>query len=164
MMTDPLADMLTRIRNGNRIHRPAVDIPATKLKAAVAQVLKDEGFVTDYAVGLVTPDEHGVPTFKPESNWATPKLVLRVFLKYGPDDEQVIRRIDRGTNGAGLSCRPTPSAGCDSPRARLRPDRRRARPAPPPCGHSGAPHRPSAAGHEPPETRVRGRTPRRPPR
>jgi len=47
-MSDPIADMLTRIRNANRIERPAVDIPATKLKANVAQVLKDEGFILDY--------------------------------------------------------------------------------------------------------------------
>ena len=51
MMTDPIADMLTRIRNANRIERPAVDMPATKLKIAVAQVLKDEGFILDYQVG-----------------------------------------------------------------------------------------------------------------
>ena len=59
MMTDPLADMLTRIRNANRIERPAVDMPATKLKVAVAQVLKDEGFILDYQVGRVGEDEHG---------------------------------------------------------------------------------------------------------
>ena len=47
MMTDPVADMLTRIRNANRIERPAVDMPATQLKANIAQVLKDEGFILD---------------------------------------------------------------------------------------------------------------------
>ena len=51
MMTDSLADMLTRIRNANRIERPAVDMPATKLKANLAQVLKDEGFILDYEIG-----------------------------------------------------------------------------------------------------------------
>src|SRR5262245_63817461 len=97
MMTDPIADMITRIRNANRIERPAVDMPATKLKAAVAQVLKDEGFIVDYALGLVEKDEHGAPAFRPETNLATPKLVLRVFLKYGPEGERVIRRIDRAS-------------------------------------------------------------------
>ena len=97
MMTDPLADMLTRIRNANRIERPAVDMPATKLKAAVARVLKDEGFIVDYALGMVEKDEHGAPTFRPETNLGTPKLVLRVFLKYGPEGERVIRRIDRAS-------------------------------------------------------------------
>jgi small subunit ribosomal protein S8 len=97
MMTDPLADMLTRVRNANRIERPAVDMPATKLKAAVAQVLKDEGYVLDYQVGRLEPDEHGHQVLHPESNWATPKLTLRVFLKYGPEGERVIRHIERAS-------------------------------------------------------------------
>ena len=66
MMTDPLADMLTRIRNANRIERPAVDMPATKLKVAVAQVLKDEGFILEYQVGRAGADEHGAATFEPD--------------------------------------------------------------------------------------------------
>ena len=64
MMTDSVADMLTRIRNANRIERPAVDMPATKLKARVAQVLKDEGFVLDYQVGHeAATEEGGAETF-----------------------------------------------------------------------------------------------------
>ena len=59
MMTDSFADMLTRIRNANRIERPAVDMPATKLKIAVAQVLKDEGFILDYHVAGSSADEQG---------------------------------------------------------------------------------------------------------
>src|SRR5262245_26535590 len=51
MMTDPIADMLTRIRNANSIERPAAEMKATKLKANIAQVLKDEGFILDYQVG-----------------------------------------------------------------------------------------------------------------
>jgi small subunit ribosomal protein S8 len=95
MMTDPIADMLTRIRNANRIERPAVDMPATKLKAAVANVLKDEGFIHDYQVGHEAPDEQGHPTFKTVSDLSLPKLTLRVYLKYGPDGERVIRHIRR---------------------------------------------------------------------
>jgi small subunit ribosomal protein S8 len=97
MMTDPLADMLTRIRNANAIERPAVDMPATRLKAAVAQVLKDEGFILDYQVGRLAPDEHGHPAFQPEQDFSIPKLVLRVYLKYGPEGERVIRSIDRAS-------------------------------------------------------------------
>ena len=48
MMTDSIADMLTRIRNANRIESPSVDMPSTKVKVTIAQVLKDEGFVIDY--------------------------------------------------------------------------------------------------------------------
>jgi small subunit ribosomal protein S8 len=94
MMTDPLADMLTRIRNANRIERPAVDMPATKLKVAVARVLKDEGFILDYQTGMLVPGEHG-NEFQPEQDLSKPKVVLRVFLKYGPEGERVIRHIAR---------------------------------------------------------------------
>ena len=95
MMTDPIADMLTRIRNANRIERPAVDMPATKVKASIAKVLKDEGFILDYQLGAEGTDEQGLPAFKPVSDLSLPKLKLRVFLKYGPEGERVIRRIQR---------------------------------------------------------------------
>jgi small subunit ribosomal protein S8 len=97
MMTDPLADMLTRIRNANRIERPAVDMPATKLKAAVAQVLKDEGFVLEYQIGRPGVDENGAATFELNADLSKPKAVLRIFLKYGPEGERVIRKIDRAS-------------------------------------------------------------------
>jgi small subunit ribosomal protein S8 len=98
MMTDPLADMLTRIRNANRIERPAVDMPATKLKASVARVLKDEGFILDYQVGQIVPDEAGHPQFRPlEAGASVPKAVLRVYLKYGPEGEHIIRRMERAS-------------------------------------------------------------------
>lgn len=95
MMTDPIADMLTRIRNASAVERPAVEMPATKLKKGVAQVLKDEGFVLDYQVGhyVVAPD--GGKTFQTSSDLGRPKAVLRVFLKYGPEGERVIRKIRR---------------------------------------------------------------------
>jgi small subunit ribosomal protein S8 len=72
-------------------------MPATKLKIAIAQVLKDEGFVLDYATGMVGRDEGGHPTFTSHQDLATPKVVLRVYLKYGPEGERVIRRIDRAS-------------------------------------------------------------------
>jgi small subunit ribosomal protein S8 len=97
MMTDPLADMLTRIRNANRIERPTVDIPGTRLKANVAQVLKDEGFIADYAVGKLVTSADGHHEFHPETDYSQPKLVLRVVLKYGPEGERVIRHIQRGS-------------------------------------------------------------------
>jgi small subunit ribosomal protein S8 len=97
MMTDPIADMLTRIRNANRIERPAVDMPATKLKAALAQVLKDEGFILDYQVGRLQPDDHGQVSFVQENNFGVPHVILRVFLKYGPEGEKVIRHIERAS-------------------------------------------------------------------
>jgi small subunit ribosomal protein S8 len=97
MMTDPLADMLTRIRNASRIERPFVDMPATRLKANVAQVLKDEGFILDFQVGFEKNDEQGHPVFSQVQDVSLPKLLLRVYLKYGPEGERVIRSIQRAS-------------------------------------------------------------------
>ena len=97
MMTDSIADMLTRIRNANRIERPAVDMPASGLKRSVAQVLKDEGYILDYAVGELVKDDSGHPDFRPADDLSKPKLVLRVYLKYGPEGERVIRHIQRAS-------------------------------------------------------------------
>ena|SRR5438105_1666916 len=96
MMTDPIADMLTRVRNANRIERPAVDMPATKLKQRIAQVLKDEGYIVDYQVGKPVVDEHGVPSLQP-ADPSQPKQVLRIFLKYGAEGEKVIRHVARAS-------------------------------------------------------------------
>jgi small subunit ribosomal protein S8 len=95
MMTDSIADMLTRIRNANRIESPAVDIPSTNLKVHIAQVLKDEGFILDYHVGKMAPGDQGRVSFQTPAEPADKKKVLRVYLKYGPDGERVIRRIER---------------------------------------------------------------------
>ena len=97
MMTDSLADMLTRIRNANRIERPAVDIPANKLKIAVAQVLKEEGFILDYQIGRLHPDEQGHKEFQQEQDLSKPHMLLRVFMNYGPEGERVIRHIERAS-------------------------------------------------------------------
>lgn len=80
MMTDPVADMLTRIRNAMRIERPFVDIPASKLKIGIADVLQREGYIWDYEI-LEQP----------------PQNTIRVNLKYGPNGERVIQRIQRSS-------------------------------------------------------------------
>jgi small subunit ribosomal protein S8 len=95
MMTDPLADMLTRVRNAARIERPIVDMPASRLKVGVAEVLKTEGYVYDYQVGQEVPDEHGIPHLQPAEGKVEGKATLRIFLKYGPDGERVIRHLER---------------------------------------------------------------------
>lgn len=97
MMTDTIADMLTRVRNANQVERPAVDMPATKLKAGIARVLREEGYILDYQVGKSVPDDHGHSTFTevPESEIGAGKLTLRVYLKYGAEGEKVIRMIRR---------------------------------------------------------------------
>ncbi len=95
MMTDPIADMLTRIRNGNRIESPAVDMPSTLMKEHIAQVLKDEGFIIDYRVGSMAAAEGGRAQFQTPAVEGDPKKILRVYLKYGPEGERVIRHIER---------------------------------------------------------------------
>jgi len=97
MMTDPLADMLTRVRNASAIERPAVDMPASRLKINVAQVLKDEGFILDYQVGRFASDEGGQKAFTQDNDLSKPATILRVYLKYGPEGERVIRHIQRAS-------------------------------------------------------------------
>lgn len=80
-MTDPISDMLTRIRNANTVYRGHVDIPVSRTKRSLAQILKEEGFIRDFE--LVENGKSGM---------------LRVYLKYGPNREKVIsglRRISR---------------------------------------------------------------------
>jgi small subunit ribosomal protein S8 len=97
MMTDPIADLLTRIRNANRIERPAVDVPATALKQDIVEVLKQEGFILDYQIGQMSPDEQGRLAFRSPPAPDQPKKLLRIYMKYGPEGEKVIRRIERGS-------------------------------------------------------------------
>ncbi len=97
MMTDPLSDMLTRIRNAIRIERPAVDMPLSALKTNVARVLKDEGFILDFEIGVLGKDMQGQQTFVSQADAQGPHAALRIYLKYGPDGEKVIRTIDRAS-------------------------------------------------------------------
>jgi small subunit ribosomal protein S8 len=97
MMTDPIADMLTRVRNANRIERPTVDMPATNLKARIAQVLKDEGFINNYHLGKEVTDEQGHKHFQPVEKIDEPHVILRIDLRYGPEGERVIRHIARAS-------------------------------------------------------------------
>jgi small subunit ribosomal protein S8 len=78
MMTDPIADMLTRVRNSVRIERPLVEMPCSKIKINIAAVLKREGYIWDYEV-VEQP----------------PQNVLRIHLKYGPNGERVIQHVRR---------------------------------------------------------------------
>ena len=77
IMTDPIADMLTRIRNGVQARHEVVEVPANKEKIEIAKILKEEGFITDYNV------EGDV------------KKTINVTLKYGPNNEKVINGIRR---------------------------------------------------------------------
>jgi small subunit ribosomal protein S8 len=78
MINDPISDMLTRIRNAIRIERSFVDVPLSNLRKSVADVLKREGYIWDYAEIEGTPSKH-----------------LRIELKYGPNGEKVIQTVRR---------------------------------------------------------------------
>ena len=79
-MTDPIADMLTRVRNAVRIERPDVGMPLSKVKRGVAEVLKREGYIWDW---------------REEEVDGKPSKQLFIDLKYGPNGERVIRHIKR---------------------------------------------------------------------
>ena len=78
MRSDPIADMLTRIRNASRAEHEKVDIPASKLKVRIAEVLKDEGFIKNFR--LLEDTKQGT---------------LRVYLKYGAANEKMISGLVR---------------------------------------------------------------------
>lgn len=87
-ITDPIGDMLTRIRNGVRSRQTKVDIPASKLKTELAKILKSEGYVANFKVNEGTP------------------ATLRVYLRYGPHEEGVITDLQRVSRpGCRIYCR-----------------------------------------------------------
>lgn len=77
-MTDPIADMLTRIRNANTVGHKTVEIPGSNLKKSIAEILKNEGFIRDYE--FIEDGKQGI---------------IRAFLKYGPNEEKVITGLKR---------------------------------------------------------------------
>jgi small subunit ribosomal protein S8 len=78
VMTDPIADMLTRIRNANLVGHEKVEIPGSNMKRAIAEILKNEGFIRD--AEFIPDNKQGI---------------IRVFLKYGPGQERVITGLKR---------------------------------------------------------------------
>ena len=77
-ITDPIADMLTRIRNANMVRHEKLEVPASNVKKEIAEILKREGFVRD--VEYVEDNKQGI---------------IRIFLKYGKDNERVITGLKR---------------------------------------------------------------------
>ena len=77
-MTDPIADMLTRIRNASMVYHDSVDVPASNMKKELARILKEEGFIRDYRV--IDDGKQGI---------------VRLYLKYGADKQRVISGLKR---------------------------------------------------------------------
>ncbi|EXX88969.1 30S ribosomal protein S8 [Paenibacillus darwinianus] len=78
VMSDPVADMLTRIRNANTVRHETVELPASKIKKQIAEILKSEGFIRD--AEYIEDSKQGM---------------IRIFLKYGPNNERVITGLKR---------------------------------------------------------------------
>jgi small subunit ribosomal protein S8 len=76
--SDPIADMLTRVRNAMAARHPKVDVPASKLKTEIARILKEEGYIANFKVA-----EEGA------------KKVIKIYLKYSPDSSPVVTGIER---------------------------------------------------------------------
>lgn len=79
-VNDPIADMLTRIRNANTVRHESVDMPISKIKLAIAKILKSEGYIRNYKV-INDPD--------------SPCGTLKIFLSYGPNKERVAQGLTR---------------------------------------------------------------------
>lgn len=77
-MTDPIADLLTRIRNANQRRKSKVDVPSSRLKLEIARILKEEAFIDNYT--LLKDNKQGV---------------LRIYLHYGPGKARVLRNLKR---------------------------------------------------------------------
>lgn len=80
MITDPISDMLTRMRNAISARHSKVDVPASRLKIEIARILKEEGYITNYSIK--TAEGSNIRT-------------LRIFLRYGPKGESVISELKR---------------------------------------------------------------------
>ena len=78
MTSDPIADMLTRVRNAIQARHPKVDVPASKLKTEIARILKEEGYITNFKVA-----EEGA------------KKTIKIYLKYAANNSPVISKIER---------------------------------------------------------------------
>ena len=78
VMTDPVADFLTRIRNGNMVMHQTVEVPGSKMKIGLAKILKEEGYIKDFE--YIEDGKQGV---------------IRIYLKYGPNKEKVITGLKR---------------------------------------------------------------------
>ena len=78
VMTDPVADFLTRIRNGNMVMHETVEAPSSRIKVAIAGIMKEEGYIKDFE--YIEDAKQGI---------------IRIYLKYGPDKQKVITGIKR---------------------------------------------------------------------
>ncbi len=103
-MTDPIADMLTRIRNANTAAHDSVEIPASRLKVALTKILREEGFIKHYKIVKTAPgakkEKEGASPEKAKKAASAAEArqgIIRIYLKYGPAQERVINGLDRAS-------------------------------------------------------------------
>ena len=107
-LSDPLGDLLTRIRNGQRSGKAVIESPASKLRSNVLEVLKREGFIRDYAMEAVRP---GVSTLRVELKYAEGQPVIRQIHRVSKPGRRVyskIKDLPRYYNGLGVKILSTP--------------------------------------------------------
>ncbi len=107
-MTDPLGDMLTRIRNGQRAYKPVVDSPASKIRTNVLEVLQREGYIRGYSRQEVRP---GVAELKIELKYVDGEPVIREITRVSKPGRRIYSRIadlPRVYNGLGIAILSTP--------------------------------------------------------
>ena len=105
-MTDPIADMLTRLRNANLAAHDSVEIPASRLKVALTKILREEGFIKHYKIVKSAPGakkeaagdkgkKASTPINAPAVTTESRQGIIRIYLKYGPNQERVINGLNR---------------------------------------------------------------------
>ncbi|HSD35129.1 MAG TPA: 30S ribosomal protein S8 [Alphaproteobacteria bacterium] len=107
-MSDPLGDLLTRIRNGQRARKPNVSSPASKLRANVLEVLKREGYIRDFAAEEVSP---GISELRIELKYHEGRPVIREISRISKPGRRVyskIKDLPKVYNGLGISILSTP--------------------------------------------------------
>ncbi len=87
MTSDPIADMLTRVRNAMAARHPKVDVPVSKLKTEIARILKEEGYIANFKVAPAESRKGAAED--------SIKKVIRIYLKYAPDNSPVVTGIER---------------------------------------------------------------------
>jgi small subunit ribosomal protein S8 len=107
-MTDPLGDMLTRIRNGQRAHKPSIQSPASKIRTNVLEVLQREGYIRSYSREEVRP---GIAELKIELKYVDGEPVIREITRVSKPGRRVYSKIadlPRIYNGLGIAILSTP--------------------------------------------------------
>ena len=108
MNTDPIADMLTRIRNANTVSHATVEVPASKLKVQLAKLLKEEGFIADYEVKEEGKFKNIVITLKYEANGKPVITKLQLVSKPGLRHYSKAKNLEKVLGGMGIAVVSTP--------------------------------------------------------